>query len=150
MAGALTVDKATSHTPGETEDVSGAPAKYAPPSRQHKTAGPYSPVLVISPGQLVVICGQTALDLDGILVSQDFAEQTRKTLDNCLTQLQFAGCDMSDVFKVNVYLTDLTNWPVFNEIYRDYMPEPRPVRTAIKSGLLNEFQVEVEMWAVKP
>jgi len=126
------------------------PVIHAPPSKQHTTAGPYSPVLVVSPGKLVVICGQAALDMDGKLVSEDFDAQARTTLDNCLKQLQFADCDMSDVFKVNVYLTDLADWPSFNEIYRGYMPKPRPVRTAIQSGLLHKFRVEVEMWAAKP
>ncbi|RVT83423.1 RidA family protein [Rhodobacteraceae bacterium CCMM004] len=126
-----------------------AAAKVAPPSRQHKTAGPYSPVLEVRPGRIVVISGQAALDLDGTVPTQEFKAQSRITLENCLTQLQAAGCDFADVFKVNVFLTDLSDWPAFNEVYREIMPEPHPVRTAVQAGLLDTFQVEIEMWAVR-
>ncbi|WP_299941860.1 RidA family protein [uncultured Nitratireductor sp.] len=125
------------------------PAKLAPPSEQHVTAGPYSPVLEVRPERLFVISGQAALDLDGNVVTQDFREQARVTLDNCLTQLQAAGCSFEDVFKVNVYLTDLNDWPAFNEVYADIMPEPRPARTAVQTELLSTFQVEIDMWAAK-
>ncbi|PCJ94226.1 MAG: reactive intermediate/imine deaminase [Hyphomicrobiales bacterium] len=125
-------------------------AKIIPESRQHVTAGPYSPVLEIKMSSLVVISGQAALDLEGKIVSDDLREQTRVTLENCLIQLQTADCDFFDVFKVNVYLTDLDNWSTFNEIYQDIMPEPRPVRTAVQTALLDRFLVEVEMWAAKP
>jgi 2-iminobutanoate/2-iminopropanoate deaminase len=139
---------ATTKTSSSASEQSNA-AIYAPPSRQHVTAGPYSPVLEINPNKLIVICGQAAVDLEGKLISEDFAVQTRATLDNCLKQLSAADCDMSDVFKVNVYLTDLDTWDEFNDIYRTYLTAPYPVRTAIQSGLLHGFQVEVEMWAAR-
>lgn len=116
---------------------------------QHVTAGPYSPVLIIQPGQLVVISGQAAIDPTGAVIGNTIDEQTRVTLDNCQHQLATAGCTLADVFKVNVFLTDLENWSVFNQIYQNYLPEPRPVRTAIQSGLLPGLLVEVEMWGVK-
>ena len=125
-------------------------AKTAPESRQHVTAGPYSPVLEIKPGStLVVISGQAALDFDGNVVSDDFEEQSRVTLGNCLTQLNAANCTFAHVFKVNVYLTHLEDWPMFNTIYQKVMPEPLPVRTAVQTGLLSNLLVEIEMWAAK-
>jgi 2-iminobutanoate/2-iminopropanoate deaminase len=60
-----------------------------------------------------------------------------------------AGCSFDDVFKVNVYLTDLSIWDRFNVVYRELMPEPRPVRTAVGTKLLPGLLVEIEMWAVK-
>lgn len=116
---------------------------------QHVTAGPYSPVLEISCNKLVVISGQTCTAPDGSIPSMDFQEQVRLTLLNCRKQLQSACCGFEDVFKVNVYMTDLKNWGTFNKIYQEMIPEPRPVRTAVQSVLLKDILVEIEMWAVK-
>ncbi len=130
--------------------MSDSPAKRLPEgASQHVTAGPYSPVLVVSPGQLVVISGQAAIDAQGTVVGETIEEQTKVTLANCQAQLATAGCTFADVFKVNVYLTDLAEWPRFNAIYREWLPEPRPVRTAVQAGLLMNLKVEIEMWAVK-
>ncbi len=115
---------------------------------QHVTAGPYSPVLIVKADKIALISGQAPLDDDGNVVGKTIEEQTRVTLDNCLKQLQTVGCDFSDVFKVNVFLTDLEEWDRFNVVYQQYMPEPRPVRTAVQTGLLSTFKVEIEMWAV--
>lgn len=118
-------------------------------ARQHATAGPYSPVLEVDARHLVVISGQVAVDLDGRTIGSGIEEQTRATLDNCATQLASAGCSLSDVFKVNIYLTDLADWARFNEVYEQLMPEPLPVRTAVQAILLADYRVEIEMWAVK-
>lgn len=120
------------------------------PATQHKTAGPYSPVLrITNPEELIVISGQAALDLDGNVIGQTIEEQTRVTLENCRIQLNNAGCDFSNVFKVNVYLTDLAEWPRFNVVYQEIMSEPFPARAAVQTGLLKNFKVEIEMWAAK-
>jgi enamine deaminase RidA (YjgF/YER057c/UK114 family) len=125
-------------------------AYFAAASQQHKTAGPYTPVVGIEAhARLFVISGQAPLDLEGRVVGKTIAEQARATLENCRTQLAAAGCDLSDVFKATVFLTDLANWQAFNGIYREYMTPPYPARTAVQTGLLPEFLVEVEMWAAK-
>ncbi|WP_299528921.1 RidA family protein [Ulvibacterium sp.] len=116
---------------------------------QHKTAGPYAPVLEVNPGKLVVISGQAAIDKEGNVIGETIEEQTAYTLDNCALQLASAGCALQDVFKVNVYIKDLKEWSRFNAVYKNYFTEPKPVRTAVESGLLMTLRVEVEMWAVK-
>ncbi|WP_033075608.1 RidA family protein [Sphingopyxis sp. MWB1] len=118
-------------------------------SEQHVTAGPYSPVLRISrDADIIVISGQAPLDLQGQVIGDTIEEQARVTLENCRKQLAAAGASFSDVFKVNVYMTDLADWPRFNNVYREIMPQPFPTRTAIGCALLDGFQVEIEMWAV--
>lgn len=117
---------------------------------QHLTAGPYSPVLEVEPGKLVVISGQAALDPEGRVVGDSIEDQAKFTLDNCFKQLATAGCSPADVFKVNIYMTDLAEWQRMNAVYQEMMPEPRPVRTAVQSRLLLTLKVEIEMWAVKP
>lgn len=127
------------------------PAKRMPPGAvQHRTAGPYSPVLEVDARRLVVLSGQVAVDLDGKVIGDDIETQARATLDNCARQLASAGCGLADVFKANIYLTDLSHWHRFNTVYEATMPGPLPARTAVQAVLLPGFLVEVEMWAVKP
>lgn len=127
------------------------PRKTVPGNaRQHRTAGPYSPVIEVDARKLVVLSGQVAVDLDGGVVGVTIEEQTRATLDNCRHQLETAGCDFGDVFKVNVYLADLADWERFNAVYESLLPAPRPVRTTVQAVLIPGFRVEIEMWAVKP
>jgi len=116
---------------------------------QHSTAGPYSPVLEIDPGKLVVISGQAAINKDGKVVGETIEEQTQLTLENCRCQLAKAQCTFDHVFKVNVYLKDLADWPRFNAIYESHFNDPKPVRTAVQTPLLLTLLVEVEMWAVR-
>lgn len=118
-------------------------------AEQHTTAGPYSPVLEIDCKKLVVISGQAALDMEGNVIGDTIEEQTKVTLQNCEKQLKTANCTFADVFKVNVYLTDLDLWETFNKVYESYIPAPRPTRTAVGTSLLKNFLVEIEMWAVK-
>jgi len=118
-------------------------------ARQHATAGPYSPVLEVDARRLVVISGQVAVDMSGDVIGSTIEEQTRATLENCAAQLATAGCTLGDVFKVNIYLTDLADWTRFNAVYEKMMVEPLPVRTAVQAILLPGFLVEIEMWAVK-
>ncbi|MSC22397.1 MULTISPECIES: RidA family protein [Bacillota] len=118
-------------------------------AQQHVTAGPYSPVLEIDADSIVVISGQAAIAPDGSVVGTTVKEQTRYTLENCRRQLEYAGCSLADVFKCNVYMTDLNHWNELNEVYMEMMPDPRPVRTAIGARLLPGLLVEIEMWAGK-
>ena len=100
------------------------------------TAGPYSPVLQVDARHLVVISGQVAVDMDGNLVGDTIEEQTAATLRNCESQLATADCGLRDVFKVNIYLSDLGHWARFNAVYEKMMVEPLPVRTAVQAVLL--------------
>jgi 2-iminobutanoate/2-iminopropanoate deaminase len=126
------------------------PLKHLPAgAAQHKTAGPYSPVLEVDVRRLVVISGQVAVDKDGNVIGATIEEQTRATIDNCARQLATVGCGLADVFKANIYLLDLADWDRFNTVYEAMLPEPRPVRTAVQAVLLSGFLVEIEMWAVK-
>jgi enamine deaminase RidA (YjgF/YER057c/UK114 family) len=121
------------------------PAAHA----QHRTAGPYTPVVGVQAGaRIFVLSGQAPLDCEGRIVGETIEEQARATLENCRSQLNAAGCELADVFKVSVYLTDLANWSRFNAVYREFFTEPYPARTAVQTGLLG-FLVEVDMWAAR-
>ncbi len=116
---------------------------------QHVSAGPYSPVLEVSGDKLVVISGQAPLDMQGIVQGDSIEEQSKLTLENCRKQLHTAKIGFENVFKVNVYLSDISQWSKFNKIYEQTMPAPYPARTAIECVLLPGFLVEIDMWAMK-
>jgi enamine deaminase RidA (YjgF/YER057c/UK114 family) len=125
-------------------------AHFAAATSQHVGAGPYTPVVgVAADAQLFVISGQAPLDAQGRVVGSTIEQQSRATLANCRQQLEAAGCSLADVFKATVYLTDLANWQAFNVVYRELMQAPFPARTAVQTGLLPGFLVEIEMWAAK-
>ncbi len=126
------------------------PVKRLPAgATQHATAGPYSPVLEVDARHLVVISGQVALDPEGSIVGDTIEQQTQYTLANCRRQLETAGCTLADVFKVNAFMSDLSDWDRFNAAYVESIPEPRPVRTTIGAKLLPGLLIEIEMWAAK-
>ena len=126
------------------------PGHFVAATAQHKTAGPYTPVVGVQSGaQILVLSGQAPLDGEGNVVGATLEEQARITLDNCLAQLHAAGLDFVDVFKATIYLTDLANWAAFNIIYTEYLSAPYPARTAIQTGLLPGLLVEIEMWAAR-
>jgi 2-iminobutanoate/2-iminopropanoate deaminase len=103
---------------------------------------PYSPAIVS--GDLVYTAGQVANDANGRIVSDEIEAQTRQVLDNLRAVLQAAGCDLSDVIKVNAYLTDLANFAVYNDVYREYFSQPYPARSTVGAALAPGYLVEIE------
>ena len=77
-------------------------------------------------------------------------EQTRAVLDDIKQTLSEAGCELSDVVKAMVWLTDRAHFPGFNAVYGEYFPEDPPARSAVVSELLVDCKVEVEVVAYRP
>ena len=115
---------------------------------QHKAAGPYSPVLEVKSSNLVVLSGQGPIGPDGAILGQTIQEQAELTLENCKRQLAAAGAGFADVFKVMVYLGDMAEWELFNDVYRRYLHPPYPARTAVQAVLWGDIKVEIDMWAI--
>lgn len=133
---------------GKTEKQRRRGVVQHPETSQHKTAGPYSPVVRIArSANIIVLSGQAPVNDEGDVFGETLHEQAKVTLDNCVRQLEAAGARLEDVFKVMVYLADLSEWESFNQIYRELMPFPYPARTAVQAVLLPGFKVEVDMWA---
>ena len=133
--------------PGQRSEDRDARILLPPLASQHKTAGPYSPVLRVKANEWVVISGQGPITAEGVVSGDTLEDQVHLTMQNCIRQLKFAGVTLADVFRVNVYLSDLSKWSAFNEIYRTYFTPPYPVRTAIQAVLWGGIQVEIDMMA---
>src|SRR5688572_26746271 len=83
-----------------------------------KPAGPYSHAVVSS--GFVFISGQGPADPETGVMPDAFAEQVRQTLRNVQTILEAAGSSLEHVVKVNAYVTDLTRFAEFNEVYKEF------------------------------
>ncbi len=106
-----------------------------------KPAGPYSHAVVS--GGLVFISGQGPVNPETGTMPDAFADQVRQTLTNVQTILEAAGSSLDNVVKVNAYVTDLTRFQEFNEVYVEFFPNDPPARTTVGASLLG-FLVEVD------
>ena len=107
--------------------------------------GPYSQG--IRTGGRIYVAGQGPVNPETGKMPEGIAEQTRQTLNNVKAILEEGGASMEHVVKATVRLTDLGNVKGFNEVYREFFSEPYPVRTTVKSGLLGEMLVEIDVIA---
>lgn len=120
------------------------PEKYI----KEPTGFPFSPVLAVEGKQIVVTSGAVCEDYDNT-IPETMEEQARKTILACERFLKDAGCELTDVFNVEVFLADMEQWDAFNRVYREMMPDPKPCRRALQVGLVPGYLVEIVMWAVK-
>ncbi len=112
-------------------------------------AGPYSPAIIA--GDFVFVSGQGPLKPGSReIVEGDVRVQTRQVLENIRTILAAAGCTMDDVVKVAAHLADMKDFQAYNEVYKEYFPEPYPARTTVQSGLPGPFSVEIDVVAMRP
>jgi len=83
-------------------------------------------------GETVYFSGQIPLDPHTMeLVSGGAPAQVRQVLENLAAVAQAAGGGLSDVVKLTVYLTDLADFPIVNEIMAQYFTDPYPARAAV-------------------
>jgi 2-iminobutanoate/2-iminopropanoate deaminase len=106
-----------------------------------KPAGPYSHAVVAN--GFVFISGQGPVDPETGTMPDAFADQVRQTSRNLQTILEAAGTSLDNVVKVNAYVTDLTRFQEFNEVYREFFQQDPPARTTVGASLLG-FLVEVD------
>ncbi len=112
-----------------------------------KPAGPYSHATVAN--GFVFVSGQGPFDPETNSAPDAFADQVRQTFENLSVVLEAAGTGLGEVVKVNAYLTDLTRFADFNEVYREFFPNNPPARTTVATGLLG-ILIEVDCIAVLP
>jgi len=109
--------------------------------------GPYSQALV--EGRLVFCSGQIPLDpATGQLVAGTFRDRAERVFANLEAVLAAAGSSFDRVIKVTVYLTDLAQFPVLNEVYAKIFTEPYPARAVVGVATLPKAtDIEIELVA---
>ena len=106
--------------------------------------GPYSQA--IRHGATLYVSGQIPLDAKtGKLVEGDIEMQVRRVFDNLKAVAEAGGSDLSRALKVTVFMTDLGNFGIVNEVMTEYFPAPYPARAAIEvAGLPLGAAVEAD------
>jgi len=95
-----------------------------------KAIGTYSQAVKVD--NTVYLSGQIPLVPETMeMLSGEISAQIRRVFDNLRAVAQAAGGDLQHVVKLNVFLTDLTNFPAVNEIMAEYFSQPYPARAAI-------------------
>jgi reactive intermediate/imine deaminase len=112
--------------------------------------GPYSQALQV--GELLFCSGQIPLDpATGELAGGDFRSQARQVLNNLAAVLDAAGMGFADVVRTTVYLTDLADFPVLNELYAEHLSEPYPARVTVGvASLPRGARIEMDLVAIRP
>ncbi|RLJ22342.1 reactive intermediate/imine deaminase [bacterium endosymbiont of Escarpia laminata] len=99
-------------------------------------------------GTTVYLSGQIPLVPETMkMVDGDVEMQIRRVFDNLQAVARAAGGTLADVAKLNVFLTDLSHFPVVNQVMAEYFSEPYPARAAIGVAALPK-DAAVEMDAV--
>lgn len=140
---------------------SGGPGALGPDAPNHvmhavrslqapSAIGPYSQGIVS--GDYLFVSGQIALDpATGALVAGDVAAQTQRTLENLRAVLAAGGCGPADVVKTTVFLLDMNDFAVMNEIYGAFFDPHKPARSTVQVVRLpKDAKVEIECIARIP
>jgi len=109
--------------------------------------GPYSQAILASGGSTVYLSGQIGLDPVSMEMVTGIDEQIQRVFQNLAAVAKASGGNLSDIVKLNVYLTDLGNFQKVNEIMASYFTTPYPARAAIGVAALPRGAL-VEMDAV--
>ena len=108
--------------------------------------GTYSQAVKVD--NTVYISGQIPLDPATMeVVEGGISAEITRVFDNLKAVAEASGGNLADVVKLNIFLTDLSNFPIVNEIMAKYFVEPYPARAAIGVAALPKA-VGVEMDAV--
>jgi reactive intermediate/imine deaminase len=93
----------------------------------------------------VYLSGQIALDPATMELVEGTREQIDRVFQNLRAVAEAAGGDLGQIVKLNVYLTDLGDFPVVNEVMGGYFNEPYPARAAVGVAALPKgTKVEIE------
>ena len=102
-------------------------------------------------GNLLFLAGQIGEDADGKLVPGGIQAETEQMMLNIEAALARRGLAMENVVKCTVFLADIAEWGVFNEVYKKHFSHPYPARSALgASGLAVHARVEMECIAGYP
>lgn len=112
-----------------------------------KPLAPYSPGIRVGP--MVFTSGQIGLDPEtGKLVPGGVKAETRQALDNLSKILESAGSSLAQVVKITVYLKDISDYGLVNDVYAGYFDDDPPARAIIQGALPAGACVEFDAVAV--
>ncbi len=108
--------------------------------------GPYSQAVATTATKMVFLSGQIGfVPATGELVTSSFEDQVKQAFTNMASVVEAAGGNLNQIVKLNLYLTDLNNFSVVNDIMAAMIPEPFPARSTVGVASLPKgatFEVE--------
>lgn len=108
--------------------------------------GPYSQAVATNAGKMVFLSGQIGfVPATGELVTSSFEEQVKQAFANMKAVIEAADGDLNSIVKLTLYLTDLNNFSVVNDIMASVIPQPFPARSTVGVASLPKgasFEVE--------
>lgn len=103
----------------------------------------------VKKGNIVFLSGQIPLDPKSMELAEGIENQIHQVFKNLLSVIEAAEASVSDLVKLNIYLTDLNNFALVNSIMEKYFSEPYPARAAVGvSSLPKGAQVEADGFLV--
>ena len=113
-----------------------------------KAIGPYSQAVLVD--DTLYVSGNIPVNPSTCDVADGIVNQSKQVFENMKAVLNEAGMDFENVVKTTAFLTDLSNFATFNEIYASYFVAPYPARSCVEvSKLPKNVLVEVECIAKK-
>ncbi|MDQ0204810.1 RidA family protein [Pectinatus haikarae] len=110
--------------------------------------GPYVQAMIY--GDLVFISGQIAIDPATGKIPSDIESQVRQAIKNAEIVLKQAGSSLKRAIKVNIYMTDLDDFPVINRVYQEMFTVSYPARSCMEvSRLPGGANFEIDIVAAK-
>jgi len=127
--------------PGRTYTMPKQPIKTP---RAPAAIGPYSQG--VRAGGFIFVSGQIPLDpTSGEVVSDDVAQQTDRVMRSIRAILDDSGATMEDIVKTTIFLVDMNDFAVVNEVYGRYFSAEPPARATIQVARLpKDVKVEIE------
>jgi 2-iminobutanoate/2-iminopropanoate deaminase len=91
--------------------------------------GPYSQA--VEANGFIYTSGQIALMPDGTMESRGVEHQTHQVMKNLFYVLEAAGAHFNDVIKTTIFLADMNDFEVVNNVYAHYFGTHKPVRSTV-------------------
>ena len=106
------------------------PRRVIQTDRAPQAIGTYAQAVQV--GDTVYLSGQIPLDPDTMeLVQGGMEVQIRRVFDNLTAVAQAAGGGLADIAKLNIFLTDLGDFSLVNQVMAEYFEAPYPARAAV-------------------
>ncbi len=121
--------------------------QYIQTSKAPQAIGPYSQA--VSVNGMVYTSGQIALTPEGEMLQNDITIQTHQVLKNLSAVLEEAGSSLSQVIKTTIFLDNMDDFLIVNEIYALYFKNHKPARATVAVQTLpKNALVEIDAIAI--
>ena len=110
--------------------------------------GPYSQAINFD--KLIFTSGQIPLDREGLIKSDDIKEQTKMVIENLKYVLDDNGSSLDNVLKTTVYLRNMNDFALMNEVYSQFFEKSMPARSTVEVARLpKDVKVEIDAIAFR-